>query len=523
MVCLLFFFAISASAFSGTPVSKKKFPNIILIVSDNQSAELLGTYGNEEVKTPNIDSLASNGVKFNNAIAVNGVCSPTRATLLTGLIPSQTGVHVALPKSERIKIKDWDAIEEFRSLPQTLSEAGYNTALIGKYHLGTHDTPRIGFQHWITFLSGHTTKFHDVPVIDNGKRYRVQEHLTDFWTNKALDYLDAQKEDKPFFLYLSYNGPYMLPPAVNAKPRNRHASFYEKNPPSMPQEKVHPYLKNWAKGIRGPSKFMVDEGTTAWAAIEALNNQTAMINAASETTMVDDGVGAVMEKLEQLGIAEDTIIIYTSDQGASYGHHGLWGNTSWSFPFTAYGINMHVPLIFHHKGSMPAGAEWDNMIGQYDFFPTLLDYIGMGDIEVENSPGRRFTSLLKGNEIKEWDDAVFFEFVTVRMVRTKKWAYMKRFDTEEPDALYDLVNDPQEIVNLIDKPEYQNLIKRLDNRLTKFFAENNDPQYDLWNGGTAKAILLDVYYGRNDIFRNKFENWKEPAIKKARKIFTDKH
>ena len=125
--------------------------------------------------------------------------------------------------------------------------------------------------------------------------------------------------------------------------------------PSMPQEKIHPYLRNWAQGGRGPTSLMVKEGTTAWAAIEALNNRTAMINAASETAMVDDGVGTVMQKLKELGMDRNTIVIYSADQGASYGHHGLWGNTSWSFPFTAHNINMQVPACDPPTRRIPQG------------------------------------------------------------------------------------------------------------------------------------------------------------------------
>ncbi len=494
-------------------------PNIVLIVSDNQSHTLLGTYGNNEIKTPHIDKLAKQGVQFNQAFSVNGVCSPTRATLLTGLMPSQTGIHVALPSD--IDVPDWSGIEEFRNLPQTFSEAGYNTALVGKYHLGMPQTPQLGFQYWVTFPSGHTTTFYDQTVIDNGKQYEVAEHLTDFWTTKAVDYLSQQKSDKPFFLYLSYNGPYNLPPTVTMKPRNRHAEYYKKHIPTMPQESIHPYLKNWAQGLRGPSDLMLKEGTTAWTAIEALNNKTAMINAASETAMVDDGVGSIMQTLKKLGMDENTIVIYTSDQGASYGHHGLFGNTSWSFPFTAHNINMQIPLILRHPGKISEGIQSDKIINQYDLFPTLLEYAGMADKKIDNSPGKSFMPFLQERKVEDWDDAAFFEFVTVRVIRTPKWKYMKRLDDDEPNTLYDLQNDPGEKINLINNHDYSDTLKSLDQRLTTFFNEYTDKKYDVWNGGSAKGILLQKYYGRDDIFTSRFPNWKEPTLEKAKHVFSD--
>ena len=500
-------------------LSAQTRPNIILILSDNQGSSLLGTYGNKEIKTPNIDRLANEGIRFNNAFSVNGVCSPTRATLLTGLIPSQTGIHVALPSD--INVPGWSGIEEFRSLPQTLAEAGYNTGLVGKYHLGMPHKPQLGFRYWVTFPSGHTTTFYDQTVIDNGETYVVAGHLTDFWTEKAVEFLSGQNKDKPFFLYLAYNGPYNLPPTVTMEPNNRHAAYYTEYTPSMPQEKIHPYLKNWAQGGRGPTSLMVKEGTTAWKAIEALNNKTAMINAASETAMVDDGVGAVMQTLKELGMDHNTIVIYTSDQGASYGHHGLFGNTSWSFPFTAHNINMQIPLIVRHPGRIPSGIENSRFINQFDLFPTLLGYVGMGDKSIANTPGKDFSPMLLGKDIDKWDDVAFFEFVTVRVIRTPEWKYMKRLDDDEPNTLYDLRNDPEERVNLIDHPAYMDVARELDRRLTTFFDRYSDKTYDLWKGGTAKGILLQKYYGRNDIFTSRFPDWKEPSLEKAKHVFTD--
>ncbi|MGI9344029.1 MAG: sulfatase family protein [Gammaproteobacteria bacterium] len=483
-------------------------PNLILIVADNQAASLLGPYGNEEIRTPNIDRLAQEGMTFVNAFAANGVCSPSRATLLTGLIPSQTGIHVALQAGT--DTEGWSAIEEFRSLPQTLADAGYATGLIGKYHLGNHDEPQLGFRDWVTFTSGHTTAFHDVSVIDNGERYVVEEHLTDFWTRKALTFLERQDGDEPFFLYLAYNGPYMLPPTVTMDVPNRHTDYYRANRPSFPQQPVHPYLRRWTQ-MRAPSQTMVNEGTTAWTAIGALNNPTAMINTAAETSMVDDGVGQVMDALERLGLDDNTLVIYTSDQGASYGQHGLWGNTSWSFPFTAFDVNMHIPLILRHPGNIDAGARNSRIIAQYDMLPTLLQYLGLEQQRVDNSPGQSFVPLLESRSV-DWHDEAFFEFVTVRVLRTPRWKFMKRFDREEPDTLFDMVNDPDETRNLIDDPAHADTIARLDRRLQTFFDRYADPRFDLWNGGTAKGRLLEVHYGKDHIFSDRFPDWQPPFV-----------
>ena len=493
--------------------------NVILIVADNQPARLLGAYGNSEIATPNIDALARSGVLFRHAFAASGVCSPTRAALLTGLMPSQTGIHVALPGQP--ELESWSAIEEFRNLPQTLADAGYFTGLVGKYHLGRHERPQLGFSWWVTFPSGHTTTFYDQEVIDNGRHYRVEKHLTDFWTDKAIEFI-GQRGDaaEPFFLYLSYNGPYMLPPTVLLPPRNRHAERYRHDPPAMPHEPIHPYLEAWARG-RSPTGEMVREGTTAWRAINAINNPVAMINTAAETTMVDDGVGRLLEALEEQELRDNTLVIYTSDQGSRYGHGGLWGNTSWSFPFTVHEVNMEVPLMFSQPGRVPENAVREEFINQVDVFPTLLEYLGLGELEIRNSGGRSFASMLQGAE-PEWDSTAFFEFVTVRVVRAGRWKYMKRFDTGEPHTLFDLVDDPEEKHNLIDDPSHADVVADLDRRLTEFFAQYSAPEYDLWRGGSAKAILLDTHYGQNHIFRDRFPGWREPFVERPASVFRDR-
>jgi len=503
-------------------------PNIVLIVTDNQSEKLLGAYGNDDIRTPNIDSIAAQGMRFTHAFAASGVCSPTRATLMTGLMPSQHGVHNAMPS--RFEIEDWAAVEEFRNLPRTLAAAGYAMAMIGKYHLGAPQKPQMGFQYWVTFPTGHTTSFHDVEVVDNGATYVLEdEHLTDFWTRKAVDFLEAQTDEQPFFLYLSYNGPYNLPPLVLEAPKNRWAAYYNEHVPTFPQEPVHPALRRLAIEYSNIEALLAEKGewwyeqsaepdeATAlaadswpWQTIAALNNRTAMIHLASETSMIDDGVGRVIETLQARGFGDNTIVIFTSDQSSAFGQHGLWGNSSYAQPHPAYMENMRVPLIVRLPGVVPEGTVSDQVINQVDLFPTILDLAGMGDTEIANSPGRSFAATLRSEE-QDGLDAAFFEYITVRAIATREWKYVKRLFGDPPE-LYDLVADPGEYANLTGNPEHAEVMADLDARLTAFFDRYSDVKYDVWNGGTAKALLM--YNDRNEQFEAAFPDFRPPYIEK---------
>ena len=496
-------------------------PNLLIIMTDNQSPSLMGTYGNTEIRTPNIDRLAAEGIQFNNAFATSGVCSPTRATFLTGLLPSQHGVHNALPDRSRgggkLMPENWAAIQEFRSLPQTLADAGYATGLIGKFHLGTHEQPQLGFDYWVTFGSGHTMDFYGEEIFDNGKIYTEDGHMTDLWTRKAEEFLAQQTTEQPFFLFLSYNGPYMLPPVVLKKPINRHVDYYRTHPPSMPQEPVHPNLMNLASRYK-MSPIMFRVGFGGWPQISALNNLEAMINVASEMSTVDDGIGRVLASLEKLGLADDTLVVLTSDQGSLYGQHGLWGNTSAWWPPSVYDEGMRVPLIFRHPNNISDGATTEQMVNQFDFLPTVLDHLGFADIDVPNSPGKSYAAVLSDSDAATEQVDVFFEYMTVRVIRTERWLYQKAFLIGD-DALYDLNDDPRQTQNLVDDSDYASVVEELNSRLTKFFAQAADPRYDLWQGGTAKLKLLD---GEDDqVFADKFPNWKVPALGFEQTVFRD--
>jgi arylsulfatase A-like enzyme len=488
-------------------------PNLLLILTDNESPGLLGAYGNAEIRTPNIDRLAAEGLRFTRAYATSGVCSPARATLLTGLIPSRTGVHNGLP--ERFAVPDYSALEEFRTLPQTLADAGYSTGLVGKYHLGAIEKPQLGFRSWATFAGGHTESFVDQVIVDNGRTLNVAdtgEHLTDYWTRRAVDFIRAQSRQQPFFLMLSYNGPYVLPPTVLDPPNTRHASWYTAHPPKpilQPGEPVHPYLEAFARSF--PDNIPIRGGNVGRAAIESLRSPRAMINVASEVSMVDDGVGRVLAALDAAGLAKDTLVVFMSDQGSAYGQHGLWGNSSWGSPYPAYDANMRIPLLLRQPGAIAAGRVSDHTVNEFDLLPTLLDYLGLGDRPIAHSPGRSHAALVRGGAAGV-EEPVYWEYITTRVIQDGRWKLVKRF-LAAPDELYDLASDPGETRNLAADPAHAAVVADLGARLTAFFDRYADPQWDVWRGGTAKATL--VYGNRNKRFAEHFSGWTPPVTRKA--------
>lgn len=496
--------------------------NVIVILVDNVPADLIGAYGNKHIQTPHIDRLAKQGLTLDHAYAASGVCSPTRATLMTGLLPSQTGVHNALPSD--VGVENWSAVGEYRTLPKTLSDAGYRTGLVGKYHLGTPDRPQLGFDSWVTFASGHTSSFHDVEVIDNGKHYRARQHITDFWTQKAIDFINGQDTSTPFFLYLSYNGPYMLPPLVLEPAKNRHANYYRTNPMPIPRGPIHPFLQNFVvqaviapdgggeflQGWRAEEKGHESRWSdVAWGMVRALNNPGAMVHAVSELTMIDDGVGALMASLQAKGLDKNTLVIFTSDQGTSLGQRGLWGNSSASLPTTAYDENMHIPLIFRHPGNIAAGKRSELLINQFDIAPTVLDYVGMNDKKMTGSPGRSFVPLLRGR-VMNGHDAIYFEYMRTRAIRTKDWKLVKRFP-DGPNELYDLRKDPGEYNNLAEQKDFAEIQGDLEKQLKAFFYKYANIEFDVWRGGSAKAVM--EYGGRNEFYKRYFPNWQEPSVR----------
>ena len=441
-------------------------PNVVFILTDNQGAWSLGCYGNPDIRTPHIDRLAAEGIRFTRALSSNPVCSPTRATFLTGLIPSQHGVHSFLDPKYMMGPQAYDTLKEFTSLPEVLRDAGYVCGLSGKWHLGANLTPSNGFDFWVTKPDGSTREFYDQQVIEDGKLREEADYTTDLWSRKGIEFIEQHK-DQPFFLFLAYNGPYNLGRLMSNPPRNRHAEYYrDKHFKSFPVDRMHP----WQHANK-----------------QFHNTQIAMERCAAETSGVDDGVGEILDALKRLDLDDDTLVVYAADQGWMGGQNGLWGMGDHTRPVSAFELMMQIPLIFRHPGRIPAGQTSNLIVSNYDFMLSLLSYLGLGDQmpQQPNSPGRDFSPALSGTA-PEWKNEMFFEMETCRAVRGERWKYVARFP-DGPYELYDMQNDPQERLNLYGQPDMQSVRDEMAERLDAFFAQYANPQYDIWKGGRSKA------------------------------------
>ncbi len=470
--------------------SAAKPPNIILVFVDNQPADMLGCAGNEEIQTPHLDRLAAQGVRFGQAFCPNTMCSPCRASVLTGLMPSQHGVHTWLDDSLIGEWpENWSAIEEFDALPTLLSRAGYDTALVGKYHLGRVDRPQNGFREWVTMAIGHVQSFYGNAIVDNGREYTVPGHTVEFFTDQAVAYLRRAVDFRaPFFLFLTYPAPYGHWPAIKGDITNQFAETYRAMPmSSVPREGVSRELIEWIilRHKIAPGEWEEDYKSMA----QMPNDLPTLRNYYSQMSMVDLGVGRVLEELDALQLVNNTLVVYTSDHGMSLGQHGFWGHGEDTWPANTYREATNVPLIVRPPNRVEPGPVSSSLVGTTDIFATILDYAGVDRRDGSQPRSRSFRPLLEGASV-DWDNAVFMEQEETRSIRTVSWLLMKRFrgsSYEFNDELYDLADDPSERNNLAGHPDHAGVLSELSKRLDRFFADTADPRWDLWNGGTVKS------------------------------------
>jgi len=435
----------------------KKKPNIVFILSDDQGAWAMGYAGNKHIITPNFNKLAETGTTFNNSFCASPVCSPARATILTGKMPSQHGVQDWIRKGHYGE-DAIDYLEGFLTLPEILTEQGYECAISGKWHLGDVGSVEKRFpSHTYVHLKG-AGHYYNAPMIKNRELVHESRYITDCITDDAIEYLDsAAKKEAPFYLSVHYTAPHN--PWVDGEHPEEIVKLYEDcSFDDIPQG-----------FIREDAVYRYNEKD----ARECLKGYYAAI------TAMDQNVGRIVKKLDELGIRENTLLIFTSDNGFNCGHHGLWGKGNATLSLNMFDTSVKVPLIVNQPGFVEEGKVCNAMVSQYDYLPTLLEYLDIENpLQKDALPGKSFLPLLRGEEMDEHQSLVIYdEYGPVRMVRTKEWKYVHRYETGKHE-LYNLISDPGEDTNLYGIQEYAPKVVELSAILSNWFTAYTDAIFD---------------------------------------------
>lgn len=447
----------------GTNTTADKPMNVIFILSDDHRYDFMGFTGKVPwLKTPNMDRMAAEGAHFENAFVTTSLCSPSRASILTGLYShSHTIIDNQAPDPGNLTY-----------FPEYLQKAGYQTSFFGKWHMGSHDDkPQPGFDHWESFKGQGV--YYNPTLNINGTRHKYQDsaYIGELLTDHTLDWLENRDKEKPFFAYLSHK-------AVHAffKPARKDKGKYKDEklvyPPSYNLTTSDEYKKH---GI----PEWVKEQRYSWHGVDHMyhgeHDFDSFFRAYCETLeSVDESIGRVLKYLEKEGLMENTMVIYMGDNGFSFGEHGLIDKRH------AYEESMKVPFLVWSPSMIKGGTKVKSMIQNIDVAPTVLELAGVN--KPAHFQGESITSFLKGEEPTEWRDRIFYEYYweytfpqtpTVHSVRTDKYKYIRYHGVWDTNELYDLENDPYEMNNLIDKPEHQAMIKGLRTEIDDWLEDTD--------------------------------------------------
>jgi N-acetylglucosamine-6-sulfatase len=468
------------------PSRPSKRPNIVLILTDDHRYDAAGFMGHPYLETPNIDRMSRDGVVFANAFVTTSLCSPSRASILTGCHAHRHGVidnYTPVPPT-------------LRSFPESLRKAGYRTAFIGKWHMGETDAPQRGFDRWVSF-KGQGSYWADgrgtnrvVPQTSgdgfnvDGRRVPQRGYITDELTDYALDWLATLPEEAPFFLYLAHK-------AVHSDfvPADRHRGRYADRSIPLPAtfaDTPANYADKpmWLKNQRN-SRHGVDDAFN----LGSFDLQGYHRRYCETLLAVDESLGRVFQHLERRGALRNTLIVYMGDNGYQFGEHGLIDKR------TAYEVSMRIPLLAHWPEGFPAGRRVEPMVANIDVAPTLLAVAGAEPLE--GIDGRDFSPLARGEAVP-WREALLYEYFwewnypytpTLHAVRTERYKYIRAHGLWDLDELYDLRSDPAEAVNLIGRPEHRATIRELDDRLFTLLEQTGGLQMPLRRGRDASFPL----------------------------------
>ncbi len=441
-------------------------PNVIMILTDDQGCWAMGCAGNDEIRTPNLDLLAQSGIRFENFFCVSPVCSPARASLLTGRIPSQHGVHdwLRAGNSTVERGRGGRLIEYLKgqtAYTEVLAAHGYVCGISGKWHLGDSHHPQKGFTFWEVHAKGGGP-YYNAPMIHNGEVYETTGYVTDTITDNALRFLDSQLDNAaPFYLSVHYTAPHS-PWGRDHHPKEIYDEYYRHCPfESVPNEPLHPWR------VIG-KEFGKDEELRR----EVLSGYFAAV------TAMDANLGRLLRWLERNGLRENTLIFFTTDNGMNMGHHGIYGKGNGTFPQNMYDTSVKVPAIISLPGRIPEGVVERGLYSHYDWMPTLLDYLGFENPVASELPGWSFAPLLRGEELPGRELVVVYdEYGPVRMIRSREFKYVHRYPYG-PHEFYDLVNDPEERHNLIAEAAYRKRIREMRVQMERWFIRYVNPRFD---------------------------------------------
>ena len=463
-------------------MSEQRQPNILFIMSDDHAAHAISAYGSAINQTPHIDRIAAEGARFDNCFCTNSICAPSRATILTGVHSHLNGV---LTLADR-----FDGRQE--TFPKLLQEAGYQTAIFGKWHLGHggHADPT-GFDRWA--ILPDQGLYHDPAFFVMGERVQLEGYATDLITDFSLDWLRGRDRDRPFMLMVHHKAPHR-PWEPDDKHQHMYDDFDIPLPPTFDDDYAN--RSNAAKNAtmriehhlyHFDLKEDVPEGLTPqeekiWKYQRYIKDYLRCV------ASVDDNVGRVLDYLDREVLADDTIVIYTSDQGFFLGDHG------WYDKRFMYEESLRMPFLMRYPRQIPAGSVIDAMVTNVDFAPTFLDYAGQET--TERMQGASFRGIAAGDPAPEgWPEAMYYRYwmhladhgvpahYGIRTPRHKLiYYYGEALGTsnsiDEPTApeweLFDLEQDPQEMRSVYDDPAYAGAVRDLTAELHRLKAHFGD-------------------------------------------------
>ncbi|WP_210469770.1 sulfatase [Sporosarcina sp. 6E9] len=463
-------------------MENRKKPNVLFIMSDDHAAHAISCYDSKINETPNLDRIAEGGMRFDNAFCTNSICAPSRAAILTGRYNHLNGVKTLG--------------DEFDSRQQTvqkiMKDDGYQTALIGKWHLGhggIHDPS--GFDYWNIFPN--QGDYHDPMMYEMGIEKTIKGYATDIITDLSIDWLDQRDKDSPFMLMLHHKAPHRP-----WDPDEKHKHMYEDIDIPEPETFNDDY-SNRAQAAKeakmridrdltkrdvkaDPPKGLTDAELKSWKYQRYIKDYLRVI------ASVDDNVGRILDYLDENDLAEDTIIIYTSDQGFFLGDHG------WFDKRFMYEESLRMPLMIRYPRVIKPGSVTKDFALNVDFSETFLDYAG---IEIpEEMQGRSLRPVLEGNTPDDWQTSMYYRYwehlsLEHRVgahygVRTHDYKLIYYYGealgsahaSDEPRTpeweLFDLNKDPYEMNNVYDDPAYAEIVKELKTELYRLKEKVQD-------------------------------------------------